>query len=300
MALLGSGKSLQSVATAAIRAVETYRPADERLYEDRVALDLLPPVWQAFIRPMRSAIVRRPLLWLRDRQFPGVIGNLVCRTRFIDDVLKEALTEGVEQVVILGAGFDTRAYRIDGMAAVDAFEVDHPDAQATKRDRLEAVFGAVPSHVTLVPVDFDLQSLEAALDGAGFDPGQETLFVWEGVTQYITEAAVDSTLRTVAETTGGGRLVFTYVEERILEGSGLTAVDEAILEMVERQGNPWVTGFDPGQIGPFLAARGLDVQVDVGAEDYRRRYLEPIDREMRLFEGEHAVVATIQQGPSAD
>jgi methyltransferase (TIGR00027 family) len=300
MTWLGSGKSLQSIATAAIRAVETYRPEGERLYEDRVALDLLPLIWQAFIRPMRFGVVRRALLGYRDRQFPGVIGNLVCRTRFIDDVLERALADGVEQVVILGAGFDTRAYRIAGMDAVQVLEVDHPEAQATKRDRLEAVFGAVPSHVTLVPVDFDAQSLGTALDRTGFDPGVETLFVWEGVTQYITEGAVDSTLRTVAETAGGGRIVFTYVEERIVEGNGRTAVEEAILEMVEGQDNPWVTGFAPDQIGAYLADRGLDLQEDVGADEYRRRYLEPIDREMRLFDGEHAVVATIQQGPSED
>jgi len=124
-------------------------------------------------------VVRQPLLWYRDRQFPGIIGNLVYRTRFIDDVLESALADGVEQVVILGAGFDTRAYRITGMDSIDVFEVDHPEAQVTKRERLESVFGKIPSH-TLVPIDFDAQSLAAALNRADFDFGKKMLFIWEG------------------------------------------------------------------------------------------------------------------------
>lgn len=263
-------------------------------------------------------MVRRPLLWYRDRQFPGIIGNLVCRTRFIDDVLESALADDVEQVVILGAGFDTRAYRITGMDSIDVFEVDHPEVQVTKRERLESVFGKIPFHVTLVPIDFDTQSLAAALNRADFDFGKKTLFIWEGVTQYITEPAVDSTLQTVAETAEGGSIVFTYIEEGIINGRSRTELDEAIffkeripvstvngeedvtLEMTEAQGNPWKTGFDPDKIGSYLAERGLSLQEDIGARGYRKRYLKPIDREMRLYNGEHSVVATIDQEPSVD
>jgi methyltransferase (TIGR00027 family) len=160
------------------------------------------------------------------------------------------------------------------------------------------VFGGVPPHVTLVPVDFDDQSLAAALDHAAFDPGRTTLFIWEGVTQYITEQAVDSTLRTVAETAGGGSIVFTYVEDGIIDGRNRGARDEAILDMVAAQGTPWQTGFDPDQIASYLAARGLSVQAHLGAREYRRRYLDPIGRAMRLYAGERAVVARIGQEPS--
>lgn len=299
MGLLGSGKTLQSIATAAIRAVETYRPADERLYEDRVGLDLLPPIWQAFIRPMRIGPIRQALLSYRERQVPGVIGSLVCRTRFIDDVLTDALADGLEQVVILGAGFDSRPYRIPGIESVAVFEVDHPEAQHAKVDRVRSVFGTVPAQVTFVPIDFDRQSLADELDRAGFDPGQETLFIWEGVTQYITEDAVDATLQLIAGTDGGGTVVFTYVEEDIVEGRDRTPTADAVMAVADSQGSPWITGFDPATIEAFLADRELAVRETAGAAEYRARYPEIRDRPGDIFEGERIVVATNRLDPAA-
>jgi len=91
-----------------------------------------------------------------------------------------------------------------------------------------------------------------------------------------------------------------YIEDGIINGRSRTELDEAILEMTEAQGNPWKTGFDPDKIGSYLAERGLSLQKDIGVRGYPKRYLEPIDREMRLYDGEHSVVATIDQEPSID
>jgi methyltransferase (TIGR00027 family) len=299
MALFGSGMTRQALSTATVRAVESYRDEETRLYEDRIDVALLPPLWQAFVRPMRWSIVRRPLLAYRERQFPGVIGNLVCRTRFIDDVLQRELRDGVEQVVVLGAGFDTRAYRVPGIDDADVFEVDHPDVQEAKEKRVQSVFGSVPSHVTFVPVDFDTQELLTALDRTAYDRGKRTLFIWEGVTQYITEAAVGSTLRGVSTGAGdGSKLVFTYIKRGIVEGTDRTAVDETVMGMAEDQGSPWITGLDPDGLDAYLDERGLTLLEDVGATEYRDRYLDPLDRDTTVYEGERVAVAEIRSGES--
>ena len=299
MPLFGSGMTRQALSTATVRAVESYRDEETRLYEDRIGVALLPPLWQAFVRPMRWSVVRRPLLEYRERQFPGVIGNLVCRTRFIDDVLERELRDGVEQVVVLGAGFDTRAYRVPGIDGADVFEVDHPDVQEVKEERVRSVFGSVPPHVTFVPIDFDTQELMAEMDRTAYDRGKRTLFIWEGVTQYITEAAVDSTLRGVSTGAGeGSNIVFTYIKRDIVEGTDRTAVDETVMGMAEDQGSPWITGLDPDRLDAYLDERGLALLEDVGAAAYRDRYLDPLDRETTVYEGERVAVAEIRPGDS--
>jgi len=293
MALFGSGKARQALSTATMRAVESYRDPGERLYDDRVAIALLPPVWQAFVRPLRFAVVRKPTLWYRERQFPGVIGNVICRTRFIDDVVRRELESGAQQAVVLGAGFDTRAYRIPALERVDVFEVDHPSVQELKERRLRSALGSVPDHVRLVAIDFDEQELLPSLESAGFDVDERTVFVWEGVTQYITEDAIRSTLEVVSSCAEGSTVVFTYIEEGIVDGTDRTAIDRKILAMADRSDSPWISGFDPDRLESSLAEFGLRLVEDVGAAAYRERYLEPIGRDLNCYGGERAAVATI-------
>jgi methyltransferase (TIGR00027 family) len=293
MVLFGSGKARQAMSTATMRAVESYRDPGERLYDDRVAIALLPAVWQAFVRPLRFAVVRKPVLWYRDRQFPGVIGNVICRTRFIDDVVRRELQSGAAQVVVLGAGFDTRPYRIPELERVDVFEVDHPTVQELKERRLRSALGSVPDHVTLVPIDFDEQELLPSLQSGGFDVNERTAFVWEGVTQYITEDAIRSTLEVVSSCAEGSTVVFTYIDEAIVDGSERTAIDRQILAVADRSGSPWISGLDPDRLESFLADFGLSLVADVGAATYRERYLDPIDRDLDCYEGERTAVATI-------
>jgi methyltransferase (TIGR00027 family) len=277
---------------AVLRAVESYRPHGERLFDDSVSMALLPPFWRGVIRLLKAAALLEPLLALRERQFPGVIGNLLCRTRYIDDVLEHALGSGLDQVVVLGAGFDTRAYRMGRAEQARFFEVDHPVTQARKQARLERLFGKVPRNVTLVPVDFERQKLEQAMAAAGLAVGSRTFFIWEGVTQYISVQAVDDTLGYVADA-GGPQITiaFTYIRKGIIDGSSRSPVDEKVLRLTRRFGVPWIFGLEPTEVGGYLAARGLSLVEDVGAAEYQERYLEPLGRDMRVYEGERMVLA---------
>lgn len=191
-------------------------------------------------------------------------------------------------------GFDSRAYRISGVDQARVFEVDLPSVQRLKQERLERVLGALPAHVTLIPVDFDRAELEEAMAAAGLRSGVKTFYIWEGVTQYITAEAVDTTFRYVCRVAGeGSEIVFTYIQRGIVDGSQRSQVDERIVAFAQRVGAPWIFGIDPAEIQEYLAARGLELIEEVGASEYRARYLEPLGRRMDIFEGERVALARI-------
>ncbi len=287
-------ESFAGVATSATRVVEMYCPEDKRLFDDPLAYQLLPLGWRLFLRLAYLPGLRSLLLAVRERRMPGSLGGILCRTRYIDDVLRRTLEQGLDQVVILGAGFDTRAYRIAGMDQVRAFEVDLPGSREAKQERLEQVLGAVPENVSLVGMDFDRQRLDDVLSAAGFQKGRRTLFIWEGVTQYITEQAVNDTLEFVSRTSGvGSAIVFTYVRKALIDGTDRPEWMGPFLSFARRVGSPMIFGLDPAGLEQYLSERGLKLVSDVGAADYQELYLEPLGRELNVFDGERVAFARV-------
>jgi len=288
------GESFAGVATSATRVIELYYPEDQRLFDDPFALKLLPFGWRLVFRLAFLPGLRGQVLAMRERRMPGSLGGILCRTRYIDDVLKRSLAEGIDQVVILGSGFDSRPYRIAGMDRVRVFEVDLPGTAKLKKTRLEKVLGAVPQNVTLVGLDFDRQNLGDSLSAAGFQKGKRTLFIWEGVTQYITAEAVDSTLRFVSAVSGvGSAIVFTYVRQGLIDGTDRPEWMGPFLSFASKVGSPMIFGLDQAELAPYLADRGLELLEDVGTADYQERYLEPIGRSLNVFDGERAAYAQV-------
>src|SRR5512139_1939686 len=173
-----SQSSLTAAGIAIMRGVESERPAEERICYDPYARRFVPGWLYYFMRFfIRSGYAE----W----RGAGVNGFLAARDRYIDDVLQNSLSEGLQQLVILGAGYDSRAYRLN-LAGVNVFEVDHPATQADKLAKLQTSFGKIPEQVTYVPVDFNTQTLERCLLESGYDPKRKTLFIWQGVSMYLT------------------------------------------------------------------------------------------------------------------
>jgi len=141
------------------------------------------------------------------------------RIWFFDAAVGQYLPD-VAQFVILGAGFDTRAYRLPNDTPVRVFEVDSPRTQMVKRETLKKA-GIDSSRVTFVPADFETEDWLACLTAAGFDPGERTLFLWEGVTMYLDREAVEDTLRKIASTAHGSVVVFDYFTTEALESRAL-------------------------------------------------------------------------------
>jgi methyltransferase (TIGR00027 family) len=279
---------------ALFRAIESSRPASSRLFDDPFAAAFLSPSFRSVLLLCRLPGGRALVTRIIETRWGGPLGSGVCRTRFIDDRLADALRDGAAQVVILGAGFDCRAYRLPGMARTRVFEVDHPATQAVKRERLARVLEALPAHVVFVPVDFDRESLADATARAGFRTDARTFFVWEGVTNYLTADAVDATFRWVAGAGApGSGLLFTYIHQGMLDGSVAFDGARAGGETVRRMGEGFTFGFDPAAVPAYLAARGLALVEDVAAPDYRARYLRPAGREMKLWEFYRAALARV-------
>lgn len=277
------------VATA-LRLTDMSRAPEERVLDDPFGRKFLPPLFRLFLLPG----ARHLLVAVTERRVPGTIGMLLCRTRFIDDALGGALGEGCQQVVNLGAGFDTRAFRIPGIQRTRVFEVDQPAPLAWKEARLRQVLGGPPAHVRFVPIDFDTQDLTEALNEAGFRAGLKTFFIWESVTQYITAEAVDRTLALVAGQAAGSKLAFTYVRRGMVDGTDRSAYEAQLVAIFEQAGTPLIFGIDPGELAAFLNQRGLSLVEHLTAEDYRRRYLVPLGRQdMAIIDAELMALARV-------
>jgi methyltransferase (TIGR00027 family) len=281
---------------ALFRAIETCRrPPRARLFVDRLARRFLGRslglVADLCRLPLLGAAAERVI----DHRWPGARSSGVARTRLIDDALADALRDGFRQFVILGAGFDSRAYRLPGLASTRVFEVDHPATLAMKKERLDAVLGALPRYVTFVAVDLDGTELAAALDAAGFEPRARSFFLWEGVTNYLTPHAVDSTLQYFAATGApGSRILFTYVHRGLLDGSMVFAGTEHLFATLERSGEPWTFGLEPAELPSYLDERGLKLVWDLGASEYRARYMGPAARHMAGYEFYRAAMAELR------
>jgi methyltransferase (TIGR00027 family) len=289
------GESFAGVATSATRVIELYYPEDQRLFDDPFALKLLPFGWRFLMRLAFLPGLREAVLSVRERRMPGSLGAILCRTRYIDDVLKRSLQEGIEQLVILGAGFDSRAYRIAGLDQVRVFEVDLPGTRKLKQKRVEKVLGAVPRNVTLIGMNFDQQNLGDILNAAGFRKGVRTLFIWEGVTQYITAEAVSDTLEFVSRVSGiGSAIVFSYVRRGLIDGTDRPEWFQPFLSFASKIGSPMIFGLDQAELEQYLSDSGLKLIDDVGAAEYQDLYLKPLGRELSVFDGERIVYARVQ------
>ncbi len=289
-------ESFAGVGTSTARVLEMYYPKDKRLFDDPYAYKLLPLGWQVLVRLLFLPGLRTLVLSLRERRMPGSLGGFLCRHRYIDDVLMRSLEQGLEQLVILGAGFDSRAYRVAGIDKIRVFEIDLPGARKLKQTRVEKVLGAVPDNVTLVAMNFERQKLDDVLKAAGFQKGKRTLFIWEGVTQYLTAKAVDDTLEFVTAVSGiGSAIVFTYVRRGIVDGSARPEWCNPFLAFAQRAGSPWKFGLESVELEQYLAERGFRLLDDVGAAEYQELYLEPLGREMNVFEGERVAVAELME-----
>ncbi len=278
---------------AAFRAAESWKPQSVRLLNDPYAAQLLPTGLRALAWISSVPIVGGALSWFVDTRWPGARSSIIARTRLIDEWLCEAMEAGVEQVVLLGAGFDSRAWRLSALAHARVFEVDHPATSAAKRSRL-AGLGADLAHVRFVPVDFDHQMPADRLVQEGFDPSQRTIVVWDGVTNYLQPEAVDAITRWVGGLAQGGQFIFTYIHSGVLDGSISFEGAAAVMRAVRRSGEPWTFGMRPDTVAGYLKERGLRLLADLGADEYRRKVMGPGVRQMRGYGFYHAALAEIR------
>lgn len=199
------------------------------------------------------------------------------RSRFAEDRVAEAVAAGVRQVVILGAGLDTFAFR-HPHSGLRVFEVDHPATQAWKVERLAASGIDLPEGLSLVPVDFETDTLATRLEDAGFSRNDPAVFVWLGVVYYLTPDAARDTLDYIARQSGSAEVIFDYLADTDADRAQLRARAERAAAV----GEPWFSYFAPDEIAARLRALGFTDIEDHSATNLIAGYLgDPAE-----FEGE--------------
>jgi methyltransferase (TIGR00027 family) len=255
-----------------MRASDQRRPAGERILDDPYARWFLGPMSRAALASWEASG-----RWgkLAERLSPGLTAWVLARHRYIDDCLVQALAGDVEQVVLLGAGYDTRAYRFAApLRGRPVYEVDFP---ATSRRKARIVAGRtrdLPSTcVRLVEIDFQTEPLRERLIASGFRPRARTFFVWEGVSMYLTREAVKSTLRMVREL-GGPRSELVMDFWYLLDQPNLRATAYRLSpNLLHLVGEPITFGIHPEDAGPFLERLGFQVREVADAKTLETRYV---------------------------
>jgi methyltransferase (TIGR00027 family) len=220
----------------------------------------------------------------------GGWANFLSRKRYVDDQLEKAIAKGVDAVVILGAGYDTRAYRLPELAGVPVCEVDLPGNIARKAAAVRRCFGRVPERVKLLAMDFETDNLAERLEAEGYGSGRRIFYVWEGVTPYLTETAMRQTMADLAGAAPGSGLVFTFIRKDFLDGQAMYGARGIYEEAVVKRGL-WHFGLHPDEVGEFLAEYGWREMEQVGPDEYTDRYLRPAGRDEPVSEIERAVYA---------
>jgi methyltransferase (TIGR00027 family) len=278
---------------ALFRAMESQRPEGKRLFCDPLAASYLSPTLRVLLLADRLPFLNRMVAAIIDHRWPGARTTGVARTRLIDEAAEAALKAGLRQAVLLGAGFDSRPYRLHGMDKVVAFEVDHPATSEAKLKLTTAALGRIPSNVRFVRIDFNSQDLSVVLKNAGYDAALPTLFLWEGVTNYLTADAVQSTLLFCSRAAAQSEVVFTYIDSEVLSNPRSYPGTQKLAKLLSGVGEKWTFGFDPKQLPGYLERIGLKLKSDLSAAEYRQIYYKQEGRSMIGYEFYHVATATV-------
>jgi methyltransferase (TIGR00027 family) len=252
--------------TAMLRAAHQLVDDEPRVVDDPIAISLVDGAARERIAARSEALLSPALMIPR--------AAVLLRTRYAEDLLAQAVAQGVNQFVILGAGLDTFAFRQPAFARrLQIYEVDHPATQAWKRERLGNAGIAVPINLHWAPIDFERQALGAGLQNAGFDGSKQAFFSWLGVTQYLTLPAIDATLRFVIALPSPSTIVLSFMLPNIDLPSEEAEAARAVAENAAKTGEPWLTRISPQDLVVRLTQLGFRKVVHLGPEEANARYV---------------------------
>lgn len=253
---------------------ESQKPEEERICYDPYAVSFISPdalEWAAK-NPDKVKAVREQ----RDHFLPGIQNSIVARVRFFDDLVESTLANGLHQLVILGAGYDTRAHRIGGLKKIRVFEVDHPDTQEMKTEMIKKIFGRLSDHVVYIPVDLTTEDWSFKLLENEYDKSKKTLFLMEGLLYYLSPSIVDGILSIIVRSScKGSSILFDYFPPFLAEGTG--EVGRFLKISLEKSGTPLQFGLEEKMVETFLTRRGFSQVHNVACEDYKKAYFQGVN-----------------------
>ena len=251
------------MSSAISRAVHQVLDEEPRILSDPLAVGLVEG-------SSREEILATPADSRLPKWFRAIFP---LRSRYTEDCLSEAVANGISQYVLLGAGMDTFAYRQPGWAAnLRIFEVDHPESQKVKRERLAICGIQVPENVEFLPIDFERSSLPEGLAASSLDHRVPAFFSWLGVTQYLTKESIDATLRCLLSMPRHSELVMEFIlppESWTPEEAGFLS---EVVQRVAELGEPWLTFFTPNEISDHLLKLGFSRVSHLTPADIAGRY----------------------------
>lgn len=217
------------------------------------------------------------------------------RSRYCEDELEKAVEAGVDQYVILGAGFDTFAFRHPELAdRLKIFEVDHPFTQGMKLQRIAAANWHVPDNLHMVPVDFTKDNFMDALTGSGFDPAKKSFFSWLGVTYYLSIQSITNTLNAIANNTASGSMiVFDYVDDAGFIAEKACRAVQLMQTIARQSGEPMLTSFEPDKLNLFLKMNGFSLVDNLSPAVIEKRYFQNRQDRYHAIENVHIARAMI-------
>ncbi|WP_022664044.1 SAM-dependent methyltransferase [Desulfospira joergensenii] len=277
---------------AAHRAIESLKPQDQRICYDPYAAMILPP---GFTVVGEHDISPETALELFKGRVPGFHEHFLARTRYIDEYLQHFIKNNLEQLVILGAGYDSRPYRFPELNnTIPIFEVDYPATQEYKIEKLKEVLKTFPSNVNHVSIDFLEDNLPTVLIEKGYRKNLKTLFIWEGVTMYIDEKAVDKTLSFISSNEGeGSAVIFDFTYADVIEGKSEIFEAKEWFKIASESDEPLAFGIEKGKIEDFLRERGFHNIECITDEYFKSHYFTGCNEGMKstpILSLVHAVV----------
>jgi len=265
---------------AFFRALETQRK--ERLFSDPYAIHFIDSKLRLATQLYKYPIVAKYIDNIIQKKIPGALSSGIARTKYIDDLLKNAVSNGIKQVIILGAGFDTRAVRLDFLKNIPVIEIDHPNTSNFKAEVYKNRIGQIPQNIRFLQIDFNKQNLEQLALENNLDFSKQTAVIWEGVTNYLTEDAVKSTFSFISKFVANSHIIFTYVHKNILLNPESFLGGTKLLEDLENLEEHWTFGFLPEELPNYLNQFDIELLEDLGADDYRNKYL--LNRSVKGYE----------------
>ncbi len=280
--------SLTAEYMALFRALESLRTGTARLFSDPIAPAFLTGSRRWAYRAAHVPHGLKTVERFVDYKTPGARAAGIARTRWIDDHVISTVPT-VTQLVLLGAGFDSRPYRLSPLQQLNVFEVDHPVTSQFKQAALKRAIRSIPDNVKFVAIDFDRESLPLVLAGAGWDRQRPTCFLWEGVTNYLSDEAVDAVLRHIGQSVPGTLLFFTYIHRGVLDNPQDFLAADKLIHRVQSYGEPWRFGLYPEMVPGFLEQRGLQLMEDVGVAEVWQGFRRP----MAAFGGMSSIASPV-------
>jgi len=257
-------------AAAGVRAAH-YLYNHPLIFDDPLAIHLTSASWRIIAK-------NRFLYWLVVKRLLAPLlpihGEVLARSRYTEACLEEAIADGLNQYVLLGAGLDSFALRRRDLTDVlMTYELDHPTTQQIKRERLARINTNLPLTLEFIPIDFEQETIASVLSGSSFSQNRPAFFSWLGVVPYLTRDTIFNTLRSLSSfASPDSQLVFDYgIPQEQIEASEQPAI-QALRKFTQRRGEPLLTELDPHTLADDVAACGFELIENLSSTEQMTRY----------------------------